>query len=76
MNLLLRHRRSVRLDIDFRLESLGDTTKVTVSPDYRVKYGPIGLVMDRLMVRRMYEKGMASLLHGLKEHVEAEVAAA
>ncbi|MDJ0955170.1 MAG: SRPBCC family protein [Acidimicrobiia bacterium] len=61
-------------DIHFRLEPEGNATTVSVSPDYRLKYGPVGAVMDRLMVRNMYEKGMNGLLRGLKEHVEARVA--
>ena len=60
-------------DIRFRLAAEGDSTKVSVSPEYRVKYGPIGSLMDVLFVRRTYEKGMRALLAGLKRHVEAEV---
>ena len=63
-----------RADIRFRLEAVGDATKVTVAPDYQLKYGPIGTLMDRLFVGRMYEKGMRALLRGLKQHVEAQVA--
>lgn len=57
--------------IRFRLESAGEATRVTVSPDYRVKFGPLGAVLDRLFVRRTYEKGMGALLGGLKRHVES-----
>lgn len=62
-------------DIRFHLKPQGVATRVSVSPDYQLKFGPIGGLMDRLMVRRTYEKGMASLLRGLKDHIEAEVAA-
>jgi hypothetical protein len=62
-------------DIRFHLSEEPDGTRVVVEPDYRLKYGPIGSLMDRLMVRRMYEKGMNALLRGLKRHVEAEVTA-
>ena len=58
-------------DIRFRLESRGDSTTVTVSPLYKLKFGPIGALVDRLYVRRTYEKGMQSLLGGLKRHIEA-----
>ena len=58
-------------DIRFDLTADGDGTRVDVSPDYTLKYGPVGALMDRLVVRRMYTKGMAALLRGLKRHVEA-----
>ena len=62
-----------RADIRFRLEPAGDATTVSVSPDYQLKYGPVGTLMDHLVVRRKYEKGMRALLRGLKQHVEAQV---
>jgi hypothetical protein len=58
-------------DIAFRLRSQGGGTLVSVSPDYTLKYGPIGRVMDAVVVRRMYRKGMVDMLAGLKERVEA-----
>ena len=57
-------------DVRFYLRSDGNKTVVTVSPEYRLKYGPLGSLMDRFYVRGTYEKGMDSLLQGLKEHVE------
>ena len=59
-----------RADIRFRLRTEGDATHVSVAPDYRLKFGPIGALMDRVYVRRTYEKGMKALLRGLKRHVE------
>jgi uncharacterized protein YndB with AHSA1/START domain len=64
-----------RADIRFHLRPDGSATHVTVVPDYRLRFGPIGTLMDRLFVRRTYERGMAALLRGLKRHVEAEAAA-
>lgn len=58
-------------DIHFTLDSNGAGTRVTVAPEYRLKFGPIGRLMDRLVVRRTYEKGMKSLLRGLKRHLES-----
>ena len=60
------------VDIRFRLEPSGEATQVTVSPEYQVRFGPIGTVMDHLFIRRSYEKGMGALLRGLKHHVEAQ----
>jgi hypothetical protein len=58
-------------DIRFRLRPDPEGgTAVSVSPDYQLKYGPIGLLMDAILVRGTYEKGMNALLRGLKEFVE------
>ena len=59
-------------DIRFTLRSEDGFTIVTVSPDYRVKFGPLGALLDLLYVRRSYTKGMKALLAGLKRHVEGE----
>lgn len=58
-------------DIRFFLQPDGSRTRVTVSPEYRLKYGPFGILLDRLFVHNTYKKGMGSLLHGLKEFVES-----
>jgi hypothetical protein len=58
-------------DIRFTLQADNGSTVVTVSPDYSLKFGPVGALMDRFYVRGTYEKGMNSLLKGLKEHVES-----
>lgn len=57
--------------IRFDLRDASGGTRVDVSPSYRMKYGPLGAIMDRLGGRRMYRKGMRDLLAGLKAHVEA-----
>ena len=59
-------------DIHFTLEADGDQTRVICAPDYTLKYGPMGAIMDRFYVRGTYEKGMQGLLQGLKEHVETQ----
>jgi uncharacterized protein YndB with AHSA1/START domain len=58
-------------DIRFTLTSDGHQTSVTVSPEYELKYGIIGTLMDKLMVYNMYKKGMGALLKGLKRHAES-----
>ncbi len=57
-------------DIRFTLEARGDQTDVSVAPDYTLKFGPIGRLLDRYFVRARYQKGMRALLVGLKRHVE------
>lgn len=56
--------------VTFALEQSGTGTLVRISPDYRLKFGPIGSLMDTLMVRRQFEKGVEGMLAGLKHHVE------
>ncbi len=60
-------------DIRFNLSSEGDATTVTVSPLYQLKYGVLGKILDSLVVRATYRKGMKGLLRGLKSHVETTV---
>lgn len=63
-------------DIRFTLVANASGTRVTVSPVYSLKYGLFGRILDGLVVRRMYGKGMIGLLDGLKNHVEAQTEAA
>ncbi len=60
------------VDIRFTLRPKENGTLVTVSPDYRVKFGMMGALLDAVYVRRTYAKGMGALLRGLKDHVEAK----
>ena len=60
-----------RADIRFVLRKHEGGTVVSVSPDYELKYGVLGTLLDRLFVRRTYLKGMKALLEGLKRHVES-----
>ena len=57
-------------DIRFTLEPVGAGTWVTVSPEYELKYGVFGRLLDRVMIRTKYRRGMAALLRGLKDQVE------
>lgn len=57
--------------IRFTLEPLAERTRVTVAPDYSLKFGPIGMLIDLVLVRRAYRNGMRALLRGLKRHVES-----
>lgn len=59
-------------DIRFTLhEERENETTVTVSPSYQLKFGLLGDLLDLVFARSRYRKGMASLLAGLKRHVEA-----
>jgi len=57
-------------DIRFELKAHGHATQVEVSPLYSLKFGVVGKILDTLMVKATYRKGMRDLLQGLKKHVE------
>lgn len=56
----------------FLIEAAGDETRVTVSPTYQLKFGPLGQFLDLVMVRAVYRKGMRDLFRGLKEDIEGD----
>ncbi len=56
--------------VRFTLDGDGSGTVVIVNPDYTVKYGAFGSIMDQLFLRRKVKKGMEGLLAGLKYHLE------
>lgn len=58
-------------DIHFRLEPTPRGTRVEVQPIYTLKHGILGLLLDTLVVKQTYTKGMQALVDGLKQHVEA-----
>lgn len=55
---------------DFRLSPVEGGTRVDVHFSYDNKYGPLGALMDRLLMRAYAEKAMHSLVKGLKRHTE------
>ena len=57
-------------DIRFTLKKESDDTRVYVSPAYKLKYGILGEILDKLFVYKTYRKGMQALLKGLKKKVE------
>ncbi len=57
-------------DIRFTLESTTTGTRVSVSPDYKLKYALVGRLLDSAVVSGRYQRGMADLLVGLKSHLE------
>ena len=56
--------------VKFAISPEGDGTRVYVTVDYRLKYGPVGALLDVLFVRRQIQKGFDRLVAGLKYHVE------
>lgn len=55
---------------DFRLTEVDGGTLVEVEFSYDPKFGPLGALMDRVMMRSYAEKAMHGLMKGLKRHSE------
>lgn len=45
-------------------------TTVDFDIEYQMKFGPIGALMDAIMVRSQFQNSVRSVLAGLKHHVE------
>lgn len=55
----------------FELESLDlDRTQLSVTIDYSMKLGVIGLLLNKLIIQSKMEEGIDDLLKGLKLHAE------
>ena len=54
----------------FTLTSIGGgRTQVDVSMEYKAKYGPVGVVLDLLMLKRMLGPSLDRLLAGLDHYI-------
>jgi len=53
------------------LADAGRATLVTQEMSYKLKLGPLGAVMDALMMRRKLDKGIRDVFANLKRYVEA-----
>ncbi len=51
------------------VRSVDGGCEVVMTMTYVVKFGPIGLVMDALMMKGMMKKGLSALLAGLEGHI-------
>ncbi len=56
--------------VDFRATPEGEGTVVNLRMDYKLKFGPVGVLLDAAFVGRQARKGMTDLLTGLKDYVE------
>lgn len=54
----------------FRLADAGGGTRLIASFDYEVRFGPLGPVIDRLVVHRQLATGWRLAMDGLRHHVE------
>lgn len=58
------------LEAEVGVEPSGDGSIAYFAPSYETTAGPIGRLMDRLVLRRQYEKGGRAFVAGLKYFVE------
>lgn len=56
--------------VRFAIEPTGEGTRVIAEPEYELKGGSLGRLLDRIVVRRLYVRGFRDLLAGLKYYVE------
>jgi len=53
------------------LQNEGGTTLVKQEMSYKMKFGPLGAVMDVVMMRRKLDRGIREIFENLKRYVEA-----
>lgn len=54
----------------FHKEPAGNQTKVRQEMAYQIKFGLLGKILDSLMIRKQYNKGIQGFFTGLKSFVE------
>jgi hypothetical protein len=60
-----------RLAHRYTLTERAGTTLVEQRMDYTLKFGPIGALLDRVLVRRRWDQGIKAFFLGLKGYVES-----
>lgn len=55
-----------------RLEPKGGGTRITQSLDYKVKFGPLGWLLDRLFMRRKLTAALDEVFTSLVRHAEGQ----
>lgn len=58
---------------EIRLEPEGNRSRVTFTFTYQLKYGFVGKLMDRLLIRPQFRKGPPRYVEGLKKYMEQVV---
>jgi ligand-binding SRPBCC domain-containing protein len=59
-----------RLKHSYTLAADGAGTVVRQRMEYELKFGPVGKLMDALMVRKKWDAGIKGFFAGLKQYVE------
>jgi len=60
-----------RLRHHYTLTPERDGTRVEQQQEYELKYGPVGALLDRFVVRHKWDAGIKAFFSGLKAFVEA-----
>ena len=58
------------LKYTYTLEKLGSQIKVKQVMEYQIKFGLLGKLLDSLMIRKQYVKGIKGFFDGLKSYIE------
>jgi len=61
-----------RLRHDYTLVREGGATVVRQRMEYELKFGPLGRLLDAVMVRRKWTAGIKGFLSGLKRYAETD----
>lgn len=61
-----------RLKHSYTLAPDGAGTRVRQRMEYDLKFGPLGKLMDAVLVRRKWDAGIKSFFTGLKRYIETE----
>ena len=61
-----------RLRHDYTLVREGSATVVRQRMEYELKFGPLGKLLDAVMVRRKWNAGIKGFLSGLKRYAETD----
>ncbi len=61
-----------RLRHDYTLVRDGGATVVRQRMEYELKFGPLGKLLDAMMVRRKWDAGIKGFLSGLKRYAETD----
>jgi ligand-binding SRPBCC domain-containing protein len=64
-----------RLRHDYELVPDGAGTIVRQRMEYQLKFGPVGALLDAIVVRRKWNDGIRGFFEGLKRFVESEAQA-
>ena len=59
------------LKYTYTVEKSGNQTKVKQAMCYEIKFGLIGKILDALMIRKQYNKGIQGFFIGLKSFAES-----
>jgi ribosome-associated toxin RatA of RatAB toxin-antitoxin module len=54
----------------YNFQKIGNQTKVQQEMEYTVKFGLLGVLMDKMMIGKQFNSGINKFLNGLKTYIE------